>query len=82
MSDRSSRMLSSSQRPPSRLRRKNLAAPRRRSVLSARTLGIGAVLLVLAVTTVAWFDGGEEPLRPIVTNVALPTDTAATGDGA
>jgi hypothetical protein len=31
---------------------------------------------VMAVLVIAWFDGGEEPLRPIVQPVALPAGTA------
>lgn len=31
-----------------------------------------AVLAVAALLALAWFDGGEEPLRPIADDVALP----------
>jgi len=31
-----------------------------------------AGLAALALTMLAWFDGGEEPLRPIAEDVALP----------
>lgn len=32
---------------------------------------IGVLVLVLAL---AWFDGGEEPLRPITQEITLPED--------
>ena len=31
-----------------------------------------AALILLAVLVLAWFDGGEEPLRPIKTAVPVP----------
>jgi hypothetical protein len=31
-----------------------------------------AVLILLGLIALAWFDGGEEPLRPIAEPVALP----------
>lgn len=41
--------------------------PARRRLLA----GLGA-LLALALVMLAWFDGGEEPLRPIAEPVVLP----------
>lgn len=36
-----------------------------------RTLGIVA-LAVVALLVIAWIDGGEEPLRPIVQEIEVP----------
>ncbi|MBB3032682.1 hypothetical protein [Alteriqipengyuania lutimaris] len=36
-----------------------------------RRIGAGA-LVILAVLVWAWWDGGEEPLRPVVQSVDLP----------
>lgn len=38
----------------------------RRKLLLLAMVGAGALL------TLAWFDGGEEPLHPIAQDVALP----------
>jgi ferric-dicitrate binding protein FerR (iron transport regulator) len=46
------------------------AAPPRRASRARWTL-IGAAVLA-GLLVLAWFDGGEEPLRPITTPVALP----------
>ncbi|MBE5073223.1 hypothetical protein IM511_02760 [Erythrobacteraceae bacterium E2-1 Yellow Sea] len=29
-------------------------------------------IVLLAIVALAWFDGGEEPIRPITQNVTLP----------
>lgn len=55
-------------RPVSADLRQVPAAPRAR----ARAWGPVAALLVLALLALAWFDGGEEPLRPIGQPVELP----------
>lgn len=40
-----------------------------------------AALILLGVLVVAWFDGGEEPLRPIETAVPVPDLVPATRSG-
>lgn len=44
-----------------------------------RRIVIYPALAVLGLLGIAWFDGGEEPLRPIVQNVESP---AMNGSGA
>jgi len=38
----------------------------------ARRLSIYVVLAIVGVLALAWFDGGEEPIHPIVQSIALP----------
>ena len=42
------------------------------SVPAGRGWMVFAGLAVAALLALAWFDGGEEPLRPIADDVALP----------
>ena len=42
----------------------------------ARRWPLYAAGAVLAVLVIAWFDGGEEPIRPIVQPIALPQGSA------
>ncbi len=44
--------------------------------MSLRRIGIGLALIVILLLAIAWIDGGEEPLREIVTPVALPPEAA------
>lgn len=37
-----------------------------------RWLAIAGVIVLAALLALAWFDGGEEPLRPIAQDVAVP----------
>lgn len=39
---------------------------------SGRKPVIALVLVTLVVVGLAWYDGGEEPLRPIVQQIAVP----------
>lgn len=34
--------------------------------------GLIVTMVILAVVGLAWFDGGEEPLRPIVQDIPVP----------
>jgi hypothetical protein len=47
-------------------------APHARGVRRGRRWPWVAGLAVIALLALAWFDGGEEPLRPIAEAVALP----------
>lgn len=38
-----------------------------------RLAAIAVVIAILAIVVAAWLDGGEEPIRPIVQQVVLPT---------
>ena len=40
--------------------------------MKGQRIGMVAALILLAVLVLAWFDGGEEPLRPIETAVPVP----------
>ncbi len=43
------------------------------SAQPGRWVGL-AILLALVLVSVAWFDGGEEPIRPIIQPVAAPIE--------
>jgi hypothetical protein len=47
----------------------------------ARPVLWGAGGLVVFLIAIAWIDGGERPLRPIVEDVALPTTGAVGVEG-
>ena len=40
--------------------------------MNARMIVPGLVLIVILLLALAWYDGGEEPVREIVEPVALP----------
>ena len=40
--------------------------------MKGQRIGMVAALILLVVLVVAWFDGGEEPLRPIEAAVDVP----------
>ncbi len=40
--------------------------------MNARMIVPGLVLIVILLLALAWYDGGEEPVRDIVEPVALP----------
>jgi hypothetical protein len=40
--------------------------------MSLRRIGIGIGVVVILLLAIAWIDGGEEPLREISQDVAVP----------
>lgn len=73
MSEHSSQPITSA---PSRSELPDLA----RQMLKSRW-SVYAAIGVIGVLTLAYFDGGEEPIRPIVQQIALPAGTAPAPDG-
>ena len=50
-------------------------------IMKGQRIGMVAALILLAVLVLAWFDGGEEPLRPIEAAVPVPDLTPSTRSG-
>lgn len=48
--------------------------------MTYRKIALGLLALVFAVLAYAWFDGGEEPLRPLVQPIALPDSVPESGE--
>ncbi|MCH2487336.1 MAG: hypothetical protein MK010_06300 [Erythrobacter sp.] len=49
--------------------------------MKGQRIGMVAALILLAVLVLAWFDGGEEPLRPIEAAVPVPDLAPSTRSG-